>query len=238
MKLDDLLKVFSSINYPTLIIGAVVGGIISTFIKMWFEERARSFRMKRLIVGPGSMPRFNLVLKQQNIELEMIGDYSVINFSELPVHLKFPKASLQGYNRANRAFQFKVTSRNTEPDLKKSLELLFKEVPLPSRSETVLISASACQVIIERFDVRSLPAFLWLETFEQYRLGPKEKYRTRAFLYCRGSVSKSKGVLVTTYYPSGREISSFYARLLALPGKLLYRRRMRKLSKKQKLTNP
>jgi len=104
-------------------------------------------RMRRMIIGPGGMPRFTLTMTQGGIEMKMLGDYSVMNHSDLPVNLQFPKASLLGFNRASRAFQFKVNPRNTEQDLKKSLDALLLLGTLNSRQQDE--TAGCGRIILE-----------------------------------------------------------------------------------------
>lgn len=208
-----------SISLPSLIVGAIIG----TLVSLWLNELTRVFRMKRLLLGPAMLPSFELAFHDEHIELRMFGDYGIINLSDLPININRPH--LLGYNFASRAFQFKVMPRSTELDFKKRLESLFERIQVPPKSEIVLIAEKACSIEIERCHVRSLPTFLWLETLELVRIGSRNEYRHRSYLYSASYYSKSERKV--WYRPTGREISSIQARCFALPGKLLYRRRLK-----------
>ena len=185
--------------------------------------------MKRLLLGPAMLPSFELAAGDDHIELRMFGDYGIINMSDLPINVDRPH--LLGYNFASRAFQFKVRPRNDEPDFRKRLESLFEKIQVPSKSEIVLIAEKACSIEIERCDVRSFPMFLWLETLELVRIGSKTQYRGRAYLYSASYYSRAERKI--WYRPTGKEISSKYARYFALPGKLLYRRKLKELGSRK-----
>lgn len=194
-----------------LLVGAVVGGLVSLFL----NEMLRVWAKRRLLMGPGMMPSFKLVIKDGSVALRMFGDYGIVNMSELPINLKPPH--LMGYNAASRGFQFSIGSGV------KSIEDLFKDIQVPPSSECILISQKSCTIGIERFCVLSLPGFIWLETFQAVRIGSNEKWRWRAHLYSASYYSRQEKEV--WYVSTGVEVSSTTARLLALPGKLLTRHR-------------
>jgi hypothetical protein len=220
----------SSLNLLSLIVGAIIGTLVSIYL----SELTRIFRMKRLLLGPAMLPSFELLCGDQHIELRMFGDYGIMNMSDLPINIQRPH--LMGYNLASRAFQFKIVPQSTEADFKKRLESLFEKIQVPPKSELILIAEKACAVQIERVDVRAFPTFLWRETLELVRIGSRSKFGHRAYLYSASYYSKKERRV--WYRPTGRETSSGCARCLALPGKLLYRRRIKKVQSQSSRLGP
>ncbi len=97
----------------------------------------------------------------------------------------------------------------------------------------VLIAHKTCLINVERYSVRSAPTLLWIETLEFVRIGSKEKFRDRAYLYAAHFVSREEGKV--WYRWTGREVSSTTARLIALPGKWMYRYKRRRANKPKAL---
>jgi hypothetical protein len=124
----SILHLVSSLNLPSLIVGAIIG----TAVSIWLNEFTRVRRMKRLLMGPALLPSFELTFSN-SVRLRMVGDYSIINMSDLPININRPH--LLGYNLASRAFQFKIVSRSEEPDLNKRLQSLFADVQVPPKTE-------------------------------------------------------------------------------------------------------
>ena len=199
----------------------VIGGLVGALIGYVVAELSRVHRKRRLLLGSAMLPTFVLTTKGGEVSLRMIGDYGIVNMSELPISLQRPH--LLGYNLASRAFQFKVMPIGIP------FERLFQEITVPPNSEMVLVSDKSCKVYIERLRTRSVPGFIWLETFEYVRLGSRKKFHWRSRLYIVKFHSPEKGE--TWYRPTDVEISSTKARLLALPGKLLFRRRERRTAR-------
>jgi hypothetical protein len=194
-----------------LLAGAVVGGLVSVLLREMFRARGK----RRLLMGPAMLPSFKLATKDGLVTLTMFGDYGIVNMSELPINLMRP--ILMGYNAASRGFQFNVGSSAN------GIDDLLKDIQVPPSSECVLISQKSCTVGIERFCVRAVPTFIWLETIQRVRIGSRQEWRWRARLY-RADFYSPKGN-EAWYVNTGLEVSATAARLLALPGKLLTRHR-------------
>lgn len=91
---------------------------------------------------------------------------------------------------------------------------------------SIIVSADRCHIEIERFEVSRLPKYIWLETLEHRRLASNKKQRWIAYFYRRGFFDKDGKVW---YQPTGGKYSSQTSRLIALPGKLLHRRKKRRI---------
>jgi hypothetical protein len=131
-----------------------------------FTEMTRARRKMRLLVGSAQLPMIAATVNDGAVSIRVVGEYQMVNMSELPVHLRRPH--LLGYNFANRGFQFKIM-----PSLPAKIKDPLEEISTPPNGELVLISDKASTVRIERFPVRALPTFLWLETVELVRIGSR-----------------------------------------------------------------
>ncbi len=204
----------------------LLSALVGAFIGYLVSELTRVRKKRRLLMAPAMMPSLTLTVKQGAVEVSMFGDYGVVNMSDLPISLQRPH--LLGYNLASRAFQFRVMPViSTAGRLIPPVEKLFEEITIPPNRETVLISDKACRITVERFEVRSVPAFVWIETLELVRLGPRKRYRWRAYLYRFHFSWETKYI----YRWTGVEVGQRFARWIAAPGKWLYWYRMRRSTK-------
>src|SRR6266404_998341 len=191
--------------------------LLGSFIGLAVTELTRRARKRRLLMSTAMLPSFRIFREACLIKVQMIGDYGVVNESDLPLTIDFVTPFLV-YN-AGRGFQFKVARYSADP-----LQT-FQKVPIAPNTETVLIAENACRLVIERWLLLFWPSFLWLEHLSRVRLGSKKEYVWRSVLY----VANGKPLNGEVWYrPTSTEVSARTARLLALPGKLLWKWRAKK----------
>jgi len=208
LELAEIIKLIASAG-----IGAVVREV--------FRVRAKL----RLVVRPAKLPVFVLSTKRADSpNVTMRGEYGILNLSDVPISLMRPR--LLGYNLSSRAFQFSVR-RQYPFSLNAGAENgPFEELTVKALAQETLLSGSNSVMDVERFGVRSVPAYLWLETLEMISIAARSRFRSRAFLYKRGHHDSAKSEF--WYHPvQGVDVASIVARLIALPGKQVYRWRCR-----------
>ena len=199
----------------------LLGAVITAIITVLLSEVSRSYRVKRLLLESAKLPSFLLTWKGGQVKIRIVGSYRIVNMSDLPISVC--RINILGYNLASRAFQFKLWP-HTE-----SFRDTMSEIPVPPRGELNLVSEDSCDVYVERFQVRKVPRYLWLETLEEVRLASRTRSRYCAHLYASRWRLPEKGEVM--YDPTWIEVGAQKARILALPGKLLFRRREKRSQK-------
>lgn len=197
--------------------------LVGATIGLCLAELTRRMRKGRLLMGTAMLPQFVVSMHEQRISVRMLGDYGIINESDLPITIEHAPHLLV-YNAGSRAFQFKILPQFSD------LSGFLRSISIPPNTETVLISHKACRIEVERCAIRYFPTFLWLESLLWVRLRDRKRYRSRARLY-RATGPPMQGEI--WYGPTNIEVSDIRARGLALPGKLLYQRRIKKLTHRQ-----
>lgn len=192
---------------PKYLLAAVIGVLVGDVLKAW--------RKKRFSIESARLPSFTLSIKGGLLEVRVFGKYSVLNLSDVPANLSHYNFML--YNMASRAFQCNLGRSNVP------LGKWFEEAVIPPNAEVVLVSDEQWLIGVDRCWIRMLPAFLWLEILEHARIGSRDKLRYRARLYVRWYWSSE--LQQAHYRKTMIEIRARWARLLAVPGKLIHRYR-------------
>lgn len=109
------------------------------------------------------LPTFVLSLGNERCSMRMMGEYRILNLSEVPMNLRTPHPL--GYNLANRGLQFKVM-RNRQVNLREPANTpdeIFRRLIIDPNHELTLLSSSNSSVEVERYCVSKVPKYLWLE---------------------------------------------------------------------------
>lgn len=196
---------------PTLVAGALITILV--------QESLKVRRKKRLTIEAARLPTFRLTVKDGTLEARVFGNYSLLNLSDLPVNVIHYNFLL--YNVASRALQFNLGRSNVP------LEKWFEEIVIPPSAEVALVEQDEWLIGADRCWVKKLPTFLWFEVLEHARIGSRKVLRYRARLYIVSYWSRESREAM--YRVTRIEFPARWARLLALPGKLVHRRRGREI---------